>query len=149
MDGKFPTYMDTRIPESEVARRFFKEGTPFLWGYAPYWIASLFDEIWFYLLAFGAIAIPALSFLPNYRKTHAELTLEECYSALRAIEIEMAQARTVKNYDYQGLLHRLDTLKLRVRSLWIPTGNRQFYYDLRAAVNIVREDLLADMKRPD
>jgi len=149
MDGKFPTYMDTRIPESEVARRFFKEGTPFLWGYAPYWIASLFDEIWFYLLAFGAIAIPALSFLPNYRKTHAELTLEECYSALRAIEIEMAQARTVKNYDYQGLLHRLDTLKLRVRSLWIPTGNRQFYYDLRAAVNIVRDDLLADMKRPD
>lgn len=149
MDGKFPVYMDTRIPESDVARRFFKEGTPFLWGYAPYWVASLFDEIWFYLLAFGAIAIPAISFLPNYRKTHAELSIEECYSVLRGIESEILQAGSVTDYDYREILQRLDALKLRVRSLWIPTGNRQFYYDLRAAVNIVRDDLIADMKRTD
>lgn len=91
--GKFPTYMDTRIAESDVARRFFKEGSPFLWGYAPFWVASLFDELWFYLIAIGAIVIPVIGFWPSYRKTHAVLSIESCYDELRGIENEMSRVR--------------------------------------------------------
>lgn len=140
--GKFPAYMDTRIPESDVARRYFKEGSPFLWGYVPFWVASLFDEVWFYLLAIGAIVIPLIGFLPSYRKTHAVLSIESCYDQLRAIENEIVFLRQAQQEIPAGLLPRLDQLKDKVRALWVPTGNRSAYYDLRAAINIVREDLV-------
>ena len=146
--GRFPAYMDTRIPESDVARRFFKQGSPFLWGYVPYWVASLFDEIWFYLLAIGAIVIPLISFLPSSRKTHAMLSIESCYDELRQIETEMALLRQQNQPVSNTLLYRIDLLKDKVRGLWVPNGNRGVYYDLRAAVNIVREDIIEGLSEP-
>lgn len=145
--GKFPTYMDTRIPESDVARRYFKEGSPFLWGYAPYWVASLFDEVWFYLLAVGAIVIPLVGFLPSYRKNHAVLSMEQCYDELRALEIKIMRAKATAQPLDSALLYRIDALRDRVRQLWVPTGNRSAYYDLRAAITIVREDLMSEMNK--
>jgi hypothetical protein len=143
--GKFPTYMDTRIPESDVARRFFKEGSPFLWGYVPFWVASLFDEVWFYLIAIGAIVIPVIGFWPSYRKTHAVLSIESCYNELRLIETEISLARQEAGGVKAEMLYRIDQLKDKVRELWVPTGNRSAYYDLRAAINIVREDIVAEL----
>ncbi len=140
--GKFPAYIDTRIPESDVARRYFKEGSPFLWGYVPYWAASLFDEVWFYLLAIGAVAIPLIGFLPSYRKTHAVLSIESCYDELRLIENEVLYLHEQHHAMSPELLKRIDRLKDKVRALWVPTGNRGAYYDLRAAINIVREDIV-------
>lgn len=144
--GKFPAYMDSRIPESDVARRFFKEGSPFLWGYVPFWVASLFDELWFYILAIGAIVIPLIGFLPSYRKTHAVLSIEACYDELRLIEKEISRAKASPEGVQTGLLAQVDRLKDRVRRLWVPTGNRGAYYDLRAAINIVREDLVVELQ---
>lgn len=144
--GKFPTYMDSRIPESDVARRFFKEGSPFLWGYVPFWAASLFDEVWFYLLAIGAIVIPVIGFLPSYRKTHAELSIESCYDALRTIENELVASRARGSLENSDLLQKIEQLNDKVRALWVPTGNRNAYYDLRAAIAIVREDILVSLR---
>lgn len=144
--GKFPAYIDTRIPESDVARRFLKEGSPFLWGYVPFWAASLFDEVWFYLIAIGAIVIPLVGFWPSYRKTHAVLSIESCYNELRSIENEVARARKQSTCITLGLLNRIDQLKDKVRGLWVPTGNRSAYYDLRAAINIVREDVVVELE---
>lgn len=147
--GKFPTYMDTRIPESDVAQRYFKEGSPFLWGHAPFWVASLFDEVWFYLLAIGAIVIPLIGFLPSYRKTHAVLSIESCYDELRIIENDLVSARQRQQEISSAMLGRIDSLNNKVRALWVPTGNRSAYYDLRSAVNIVREDIVAELKAED
>jgi len=147
--GKFPTYMDTRIPESDVARRFFKEGSPFLWGYVPFWVASLFDEVWFYLIAVGAIVIPVIGFWPSYRKTHAVLSIESCYNELRMIETEISLVRQETGGVKADMLYRIDQLKDKVRELWVPTGNRSAYYDLRAAINIVREDIVAELATQD
>lgn len=145
--SKFPVYMDARIAESDVARRYFKEGSPMLWGYAPFWVASLFDEIWFYLLAIGAIVIPLLSFLPNYRKTHAVLSIESCYDELRIIENEITRSKNVEGSLSPELLDRIDLLADKARQLWVPTGNRSAYYDLRAAIHIVRGDIVAELSR--
>lgn len=145
--GKFPTYMDARIPESDVARRFFKEGSPLLWGYAPYWVASLFDEVWFYLLAIGAIVVPLVGFVPSYRKSHAVLSMEQCYDELRAIEVEIIRAKESGQPVDPALLEQIELLGNRARQLWVPTGNRSAYYDLRAAINIVREDLVLAQSR--
>jgi hypothetical protein len=147
--GKFPTYMDTRIPESDVARRYFKEGSPFLWGYVPFWVASLFDEVWFYLIAVGAIVIPVIGFWPSYRKTHAVLSIESCYNELRMIETEISLVRQETGGVKADMLYRIDQLKDKVRELWVPTGNRSAYYDLRAAINIVREDIVAELAKQD
>ena len=145
--GKFPAYIDTRVPESDVARRYFKSGSPLLWGRAPYWLASLFDEAWFYLLAIGAIVIPLVSFVPSYRRTHATLSIESCYDDLRRIELAISRSQMGLAPLDPSLLEDIKRLKDRARQLWVPTGNRTAYYDLLAAMHIVREDLLASLNR--
>ena len=137
----FPAYTDNMVPQSEVAKRFYKKGSPFLWGHAPYWVASLFDEIWFYLLAIGAVLIPIISFLPSYRKSHSESSIEECYTALRRIEAQLLEADDAETLE--GLEDQLEHLKDRVWHLWVPSGNRPAYYDLRTALLSVRSDLAA------
>lgn len=139
-ETRFPAYSDTNVPESDVARRFYKEGSPFLWGYVPYWLASLFDEIWFYLLAAGAVIIPLLGSIPSYRKTHAELSMEECYSQLRVIELNVLEAQDRDSLN--ELLAELDALKHRVWRLWVPSGNRPAFYDLKNAVLMVRNEIV-------
>lgn len=147
--NKFPVYMDTRIPESDVAQRYFKEGSPLLWGYVPFWMASLFDEIWFYLLAIGAIVIPLISFLPSYRKTHALLSIESCYDELRVIENDINRTKSSSGRLPAELLDQIDRLADKARELWVPTGNRSAYYDLRAAISIVRGDIVTELARED
>jgi hypothetical protein len=44
------------------------------------------------------------------------------------------------------MLARIEQLNDKVRELWVPTGNRNAYYDLRAAIHIVRDDILAELK---
>ncbi|MBU3667110.1 MAG: hypothetical protein FGM53_01065 [Rhodocyclaceae bacterium] len=144
---RFPAYTDQTVPESDVAQRFYKEGTPFLWGYTPYWLASLFDEIWFYVLAVGAILIPLIGFIPSYRKTHAELSIEECYSMLRRIEVQTLEAQQA---DALGeLLGQIAHLKHRVWRLWVPSGIRPAYYDLRSAVLSVQADIKEKLAQSD
>ena len=146
----FPAYTDNMVPQSEVAKRFYKKGSPFLWGHSPYWVASLFDEIWFYLLAIGAIVIPIVSFVPSYRKSHSESSIEECYTALRQIEEQLLQENDALALN--ELLGHLEALKVRVWHLWVPSGNRPAYYDLRSALLSVEADLqtkLADVRKSE
>lgn len=139
-ESKFPAYTDQSVPESDFAHRYYKQGSPVLWGHAPYWLASLFDEIWFYLFAAGAILIPIYSFVPSYRKTHAELSIEECYSQLRHIEVNVVESTAQE--EYEELLGQIDQLKDRVWRLWVPSGIRPAYYDLRSALLSVRNDII-------
>ena len=112
-------------------------------------MASLFDEVWFYLLAIGAIVIPLIGFLPSYRKTHAVLSIESCYDELRIIENNLASLRQQHQPAPPDMLAHIDRLNDKVRTLWVPTGNRGAYYDLRSAINIVREDIVAALKRSE
>lgn len=139
-ETKFPSYTDQSIPESDFAHRFYKQGTPVLWGRAPFWLVSLFDEIWFYLFAAGAILIPIYSFVPSYRKTHAELSIEECYTQLRHIEVNVIES--VSQSEFEELLAQIDQLKDRIWRLWVPSGIRPAYYDLRTALLSVRHDIV-------
>lgn len=139
-EARFPAYTDQSIPESEFAERYYKKGSSILWGYAPYWLVSLFDEIWFYVFAAGAVLIPLISFLPSYRKSHAEASMEECYTQLRYIEVNLIDTSSGK--ELEELLTRTDDLKDRIWRLWVPSGNRPAYYDLRSALNSVRQDIV-------
>ena len=61
---------------------------------------------------------------------------------LKAIEAgDKAAAQSV----YQQSVSVIDRLSDKARSLWVPTGNRNAYYDLRAAIHIVREDILSGL----
>ena len=93
------------------------------------------------LLAIGAIVIPVVSFLPSYRKSHSESSIEECYTTLRQIEAQLLDANDPQTLV--SLADQLEQLKARVWHLWVPSGNRPAYYDLRGALLSVEADLLA------
>ena len=72
--------------------------------------------------------------------------MEQCYDELRAIEIEIIRAQDAAQSISPDLLDQIDLLGDRARELWVPTGNRTAYYDLRAAINIVREDIVKGLR---
>ena len=138
-ETRFPAYTDQSVVESEYAHRYYKNGSPLLWGRAPFWFASLFDEIWFYLIAAGAVLIPLFGFVPSYRKNYAEASMEECYTELRGIEVALIE--TASKDGLIELKNQIEQLKDRVWRLWVPSGNRPAYYDLKNALTSVQEDI--------
>lgn len=144
-ESRFPDYTDQSVPVSEFAERYYKKGSPFLWGHAPYWLVSLFDEIWFYLFAAGAVLVPLFGFLPSYRKSHAEASMEQCYTELRTIEVNVIESSSQE--ELQELLARTNALKDRIWRLWVPSGNRPAYYDLRSALMSVRKDIVEQLEQ--
>lgn len=138
-ESRFPSYTDLSVPESDVAHRYYKKGSPFLWGHAPYWLASLFDEIWFYLFAAGAILLPIIGLIPSYRKRYAAVSMEECYTQLRVIEVNVLDSTT--KAELQELLAETNRLKDRIWRLWVPSGNRRYYYSLKSALLAVQKDI--------
>lgn len=146
-ETRFPAYTDQSVPESEFAERYYKRGSPLLWGHAPFWVVSLFDEIWFYVIAAGAVLIPLISFAPSYRKSHAEASIEECYTELRLIEVHLIDAS--KKEDLVELQSETNSLKERIWRLWVPTGNRPAYYDLKNALILVQEEISKKIRQAD
>ena len=134
--GTFPAYLDRATPQSDIAKRYYETGPPFLSDRVPYWVASLVDRIWFYLFAVAVFGYPLMRLVPNYRKTYVELCLKESYVELDAIDARLSQPTT--EAELAGLLAALDALEAKIGRLWVTSSMRAAYYGLRQALEVVR-----------
>lgn len=134
--GTFPAYLDRATPQSDIAKRYYENGPPFLADRVPYWVASLFDRVWFYLFAFAVFGYPLMRLIPSYRKTYVELCLKSSYVELDAIDVRLNQPTS--DEELAGLLDALDAFELRISRLWVTSSMRAPYYALRQALDVVR-----------
>jgi TRAP-type uncharacterized transport system substrate-binding protein len=134
--GGFPAYIERGIPVSSIAKRYYSKGPPVLEPYAPFWLSSFLDQIWFLLLAAFAIGYPLFKFLPNYRLVYADLCMTDCYGELRRVDSKCNHDQSPA--ELQAMLDQFDALELRVNNLWIPCLARNSFYHLKNAVEIVR-----------
>lgn len=134
--GGFPAFISRNVPPSRVADRFYTNGAPTLEPYAPFWLASFLDQIWFLLLATFAIAYPLLKVLPSYRSFYANLCISDSFDALRKVDDESSHANSIA--ELQGKLEQFDLVEQRINRLWIPGAARGDYYNLKNAVEITR-----------
>jgi hypothetical protein len=130
--GEFPSYKESIIEESEVAKSFYKTGAPKLLNYMPFWLAEFLDRMLILLLPLGAFAYPIMKSLPGYRLSR----INEVYGALKLFEQELET-----NFDptQQGAyLQKIDELDRKAQNLSVPRSLMGEYYSLRSTINFVR-----------
>lgn len=135
----FPAYTDRTIPQSPVANRFYEHGKSPIDRYVPFWIASLVDRAWFYLLAFVAVVFPLLNIVPRYRLVNFQLSIQRAYSHLNDIEQSLQRASNQTEINLSN--SNLQQLSVAVKKLWIPTGGQEAYYQLMQGIGVVQAEI--------
>ncbi len=134
--GGFPVYTAREIKLSPVAERYYTKGLPALDGYVPFWLASFFDQIWFYLFAAFAIGYPLAKVVPNQRSLYASLCIADCYEELTEIDHKLMHHLT--DHELKEVLAEFDKMEKKVNQLWIPASLHAQFYELKNSVEIVR-----------
>lgn len=134
--GEFPTYKDSVIEESDVAKSFYENGAPSLLEYMPFWLAEFLNRMVILLLPMAAFAYPIIKSMPAYRLRRVRSRLNEVYGALKLFEQELET-----NYDptqHDEYLKRLDDLDKRAQKFRMPRSVMSEYYTLRTTIEFVR-----------
>lgn len=144
--GAFPAPMDRATPLSDIAERYYESGPPLLNNRAPFWLASLVDRIWIYLVAIAVFGYPLMRLIPDYRSTYVQLCLKASYAELDIIDDRLNLP--ADDRELAELLKALDAFELKISKLWVTSGMRAPYYGLRQALEIVRAKAHSRLKSP-
>jgi TRAP-type uncharacterized transport system substrate-binding protein len=133
--GEFPSASNTERQLAKEADRFYRNGTPLLQRYLPFWLANLVERMWPVLLSIAAILIPMSRLLPPLYEFRIRSRIFRWYAQLRAIETAAGQRSTAH------LLEELNAIEKRLEDLTIPLSYTNQLYSLRGHINLVRERL--------
>ena len=132
--GGFPASIDRSLAQSDIARRYISQGPPALEAHLPFWLSSLLDRTWFWMLALAAVGYPLLGFQPHYRRVMFGIHASFLYSEIFAVYREAARANTIE--EYRQVRAEADTLSERLTELWVPKGCVDTFVGLITALDL-------------
>lgn len=136
--GYFPKDMDDSFPLSPVAKRFYAQGTPVIFSYLPFWLASIIEDVWAYLLAFFFLIYPAYKLLYSIRMYPAELLMNKMFVNLRELDEAIVQAQSEQ--DLQIIFEAIRIYERDIYQNWLFEKNSRFYFNLKNALASVKRD---------
>ncbi len=139
----FPGFVDRKLARSPVAQRFYERGEPMLSGRMPYWIASLFDFLWPFVLTLIAVVLPLVKLIPSYRRITFSALVSRRHYMIRTLELKVASATSIETL--QECLAELDELKNYARGIWVPQGSTSDFVALTVAIMQLEHSLKAKM----
>jgi TRAP transporter TAXI family solute receptor len=137
--GEFPTSRYTDLPLSEAAKRYFKNGPPFLMRYLPFWAATLIDRLWIMLLPVIGLAIPLVKLRPPAYRWRIRKRLLRLYAELEQIDPLVNPVQD--SADRAARLERLDQLDTGSVIGSVPKTYTDDIYKLRRDIDLVRRRL--------
>jgi TRAP-type uncharacterized transport system substrate-binding protein len=140
--GEFPSASNTERPLAKEADRFYRNGTPLLQRYLPFWLANLVERMWPVLLSIAAILIPLSRLLPPLYEFRIRSRIFRWYAQLRAIEIDAGRRPASE------LLSELNDIEKHLESVAVPLSYTDQLYSLRGHINLVRERLQTQRASP-
>jgi len=143
--GEFPSYKESIIEESEIAKSFYKNGAPKLLNYIPFWLAEFLDRMFILLLPLGAFAYPIMKSMPGYRLNRIRSRINEVYGALKLFEQDLEN-----NFDptqQETYLQTIDELDKKAQNLRVPRSLMSEYYTLRTTIDFVRNLIDRSMRK--
>jgi TRAP-type uncharacterized transport system substrate-binding protein len=140
----FPRNLDQSYPLSPVASRFYAHGTPEVFSYLPFWLASLIENIWAYLLAFVVIVYPAYRLMAGVRLFPSEHLMNEMFIHLR--ELDEAILSATSKTQLAVIFETLNEYEKEINTTWLFGKNARFYFNLKNALMAVRRDADAKLK---
>jgi TRAP-type uncharacterized transport system substrate-binding protein len=144
--GKFPDYIDTSIPESPVAKRFYDYGTPIVWRYLPSWLAGIVDRLWILFLGAFAVLYPLSKIRLRLRCARFELAQLDRYERILAVErqLHLVQNRAQK----MALLNEIESINQSALMTQVPVGMEPQYFQLLNALDLLRRKVLRTHPQP-
>ncbi len=133
--GEFPGTANTERPLAKEADRFYRNGTPLLQRYLPFWFANMVERMWPVLLSIAAILIPLSRFLPPLYEFRIRSRIFRWYGQLREIETAVGQRPTTE------LSKELDDIEAHLEQVTVPLSYADELYSLRGHINMVRDRL--------
>ncbi len=130
--GEFPSTANTERPLAKEADRFYRNGTPLLQRYLPFWLANLIDRMWPVLLSIVAILIPLSRLLPPLYEFRIRSRIFRWYGQLREIETAVGQRPA------NELNRELDDIETHLEQVTVPLSYADELYSLRSHINLVR-----------
>ena len=130
--SEFPSSVNTERPLAKEADRFYRNGTPFLQRYLPFWLANLIDRMWPVLLSIVAILIPLSRLVPPLYEFRIRSRIFRWYGQLREIETAVGQRPAAE------LSRELDAIEAHLEQVTVPLSYADELYSLRGHINMVR-----------
>ena len=141
--GQFPSLEGSDFLVAEDARRYYKDGRPFLQRYVPFWVANALQRLLLVLLPLLAIAIPLFKYIPQLIEFKQKSRLNRCYGLLLDMEHQI-QSKTISPEETAKASGQLDQIERDVSDMKFPLDFTDRVYTLRLHVDYVRARLPKD-----
>ncbi len=138
--GDFPRLEGADFTLSEDARRYYRDGRPFLQRYVPYWVANALQRLLLVLLPLLAVAIPLFRIIPQLIAFKEKSRLNRCYGLLLDMEHHI-QSQALAPDEIIKASRQLDQIEHEVKRMKFPLDFIDRVYTLRQHVDYVRGHL--------
>ena len=143
--GQFPSLDGADFMLSEDARRYHKDGRPFLQRYLPYWVANALQRLLLVLIPLLAVAIPLFKYIPQLIEFRQKSRLNRCYGLLLDMEHQI-QSQRLSPIELAQATGQLDQIERDISGMKFPLDFIDRVYTLRQHVDYVRSQLLLGSK---
>ena len=138
--NEFPAYVDSLIPISPVAQRFYDYGPPHAARYLPYWIAGFIDRAWLLLLALVTVFYPLSKLNIHLRKFRFAMKERPHYEALLEMD-KLLLKRKLSDEEKGVLLNKLDRINQDAIEEGAAVGEEKPYFDLLSSISMLRKKI--------
>jgi hypothetical protein len=137
--GEFPNPHNLDFPLNDDARRYYRDGPPFLQRYLPFWTANLIDRLKVMLVPVITLLIPLFKVMPPAYRWRVRKKIYRWYRELQELDVEQPQRETAERLT--ALQQRLDAIEEEVRKVRVPLSYVDELYDLRVHIDLLRAKL--------
>ncbi len=135
--GEFPQPKTDDFSLSREAQRFYRDGTPLMQRYLPFWLANLVDRMWVVMGLILAILLPLSRIIPPLYTFRIRSRIFKWYGQLRTLEHQV-DAKGINAQTAKSLLTELDALENKVEKIAVPLSHTDELYSLRSNIHLVR-----------
>ena len=135
---EFPNPSASDLPIAPEAKRFYRDGVPWLQRYLPFWLANFVDRMWIVLLPLVAVMIPLSRVLPPLVEQRVRSRVYRWYAHLRAVEHALEGPAPALD----GLLAELERIDAQAERIGVPLSYTHELYALRSHIQLVHRRIL-------
>lgn len=139
--GEYPQAVDPEVDLATDVERYYKAGPSFLKRFLPFWLATTLERLLVLALPVAGLLIPMARVLPFVYRWRIKRRFLYWYARLKALESQLvADPRGGTLSLQRSEIERIDAA---VSNIPVPLGFSEEYYNLRKAIDLVRQRILA------
>lgn len=143
---EYPKAQDPDFPLSSDAKRVYQQGAPFLRRYLPFWLATFIERMLVMIVPIATILIPLVKIVPMIYEWRIKSRINYWYAHLKQIEKGLREDATgERTQEFQADIDEIDDA---VSAIPVPLHFSDRFYELRAAVDLVRHRIVARTQAP-